>query len=203
MGLITETESFDGLCEVAGKIFDLDRSLPESVFRSNFKRFVFLDVDELFTDGFFLSMNTFVQKSSTPIWYFLMIDPDPKEYFANSQKYPALEITPRTPVSEYWVAFSEDSSPEAGDAIFYLGTSKILLFSRSCEWGILMDRNFEMGVAGFENPHTMSKFNEAFGYENLFSVQAAIDTFLVPAYGSLNSVPRNIQQKLLENYGDE
>lgn len=41
MGLITETTSFDGLCEVAGKIFDLDRSLPESVFRSKFERFVF------------------------------------------------------------------------------------------------------------------------------------------------------------------
>jgi hypothetical protein len=203
MELIEETKLFREIRALAEKVVDFDAELPDQVFRSHIRKFSFVDVDELFTEEFYAWMIDFVDSIPEPTWNFIMKYPDPEKFFETVGKYPAFEMAIGDAYEVYWSNVGKRHSQEIHYTIYDEGTSKIVLFSRSGEWGILMDRDFELGIAGFSNHEMAAKFCTAFGDEHVFNVHQAIDMFLIPAYGgeTQHAVPQSIREKLQKNYG--
>lgn len=195
MALVIMPELFEGIYAMANKVRDPAARLPLQVFEKNFTEFVCIDLDEIFTEEFYEWMNQFVRSISESTWYFLVDEPDPRDFFSMFGKYPAFEVAVNDPYREYWFNVSEEPSQDTNHAIFYAGTSRIILFSKSFGWCLFLDRDFELGIAGFSRPDIALEFSKAFGTENVFTIDEAIDTFLFPSFRM-----KSIRESLLKNY---
>ena len=201
MALIEKPEVFGNVLAKAEQVIDFTSKLPEQVFKDRYRTFWLVDPDEVFTEEFYNRMNDFVGKLGESSWYFLVREPSPDDFFSSFGKYPCFELSINDAYASYRYDLVEEPKQNTDFAIFYAGTSRILLFSRSLEWGILVDRNFELGIAAFSNSDIATIFRASFGDENVFDLRQATDMFLIPAFGeSINDVPLNIRSELFSNY---
>lgn len=200
MEFIKDTDLFNEILSLADKVIDRSIKLPEKVFRENIEDFLFIDFDRIFTEEFFNKINKFIVNTSESRWYFAVLYPDPQDVFYKYfGKYSVFEINTNDKYEDYWHIVGEEPIEEPFEAIFYEGR-KIIMFSDSSNWGIYVDRDFELGVVGFSSKNLTKEFVNVFDKENAFVLNEAILNFLVPAYGSLHLIPEKIRKKLANNY---
>lgn len=176
-----------------------DVQLPKQVFCKDFSKFVVIDFDEIFID-FFHKINAFLLASSEFQWTFAVIDPNPQTYFYyHFKKYPVFEVTIEDDIENYKSLIWEDPGDSPADSLD-TNAAVIVVYSKTLNWAIYADKEFEIGIVGFRETETMEKFISSYGKDRIFSMAEAIPNLLEVMYKD-KTVPNEIRTELLKNYG--
>jgi hypothetical protein len=199
MNFVTSPDVFQSHLGIINTLFWPQKRLPEQVFKERIARPVFLDSDGILSSSSFEKLKLFMAATSEQNFYLAVTHPDPeKHFYERSGKFPILEISPRDQPEEYLQLLYEDLG-EAG-AISYNGRV-IVFFSDSATWGINVDQDLELAVAGFADDHTKSVFTSVYGPDELFNASEAIDQLLyAPFIHNPEGVPKDIRDQLVRNY---
>jgi len=199
MDFLTDPEEFRRHNARIQELLDLERKLPEQVFRRPLGNFIFLNFDEVFW-GFDLEcLKSFARAEET--FFVTVVDPDPQSYYRKHFNiYPTIAMGPDVDLNAYRKILarplSEDNSETLADA-----AGVEVLYSFGHDWAIYGDRDFELAIAAFGDSDLAATFRSVHSADKLLTPEQAlahlVDTGL---FGVDRRVPPSVRRKLLENY---
>jgi hypothetical protein len=202
MEFMTSADAFREQMEIIDSMFSRERRLPQPVFKERLEYPLFTDSDAILFPSYFERLKAFVVESGDDKFFLAAVDPDPKEYFyERSGKYPIVQLGVQDTAEEYLELLHHDLG-EAG-ALAYNGRV-ILFYSESRRWGINVDQDLELGVAGFVSERLNEVFTSVYGSERVFTAESAIDELLYAVFiHNPEGVPSDIREQLIRNYMDK
>ncbi len=151
-----------------------DSALPKQVFRNPAGPFLFFEFGLFFTRRFFECMKKFLTSTNDAAASFVVVDPDPIEYFYREfQKYPVIRVSAEDSAEDYLNALSEDPGNSSADAVIYNST-KIVLYPPSLHWSIFGDRDFEWAVINCGSEETFRFFMESSISDHVHSAEELV-----------------------------
>ena len=199
MEFMTSIDAFREQMKVIDRMFSREQRLPQPVFKEVLDHPLFTDSDAMLLSSYFERLKAFVAECGDDKFFLAAVDPDPEDYFyERSGKYPIIQISVQDSAEEYAQLLHTDLG-EAG-ALAYNGRV-ILFYSDSMTWGINVDQDLELAVAGFADDRLNAIFTAVYGSEHLFTAESAIEQLLHAVFiHHPEGVPRDIREQLIRNY---
>ena len=143
-------------------VFKENAILPENVYNDNFKIFIAFEFDLFFWEFFFFRINEFVKSIGDSNYTYYVVEPSPEKYFyRNFKKYGAGIIDVDSTLEEYSEFINYRLSKKYADTL-QESPDVLTLFSPTSTWGLYADRNWEIGIVGFENEEVKEIFINSF-----------------------------------------
>ena len=201
MKLLTEETVFSQKLALIEKMIQVDKRLPDQVFKDQMLEFIFIDFDEIFSAKFFDHIKVFLKMIQNKNCYLSVLDPDPRDYFFHYfGKYSFIEFSVDETSMSYIQILQADPGDSPADAIA-INSTIVAIYSDSADWVIYGDRNMELGIFGCSNSSLMNDFVSSYMPGRVFDVKNAIEKLVQVSYHSLDTgVPLNIREKLSNNY---
>ena len=187
--------------EKVKSIIDIEKELPDQVFRKSHSAFLIIDFDEIFLPNFFRKIRTFLTSVGEREFSLLSIDPHPEAYFhRHFHKYPLIKFSIENTEDDFISMLDEDPGDSPADSVS-VRTDRLVVYSDN--FFIYGGRELELGVAVISDDSKIEDaFVSSYGKERIFSVDEAVDELLYAVFiNSQRRVPQNIIDKLRLNYG--
>jgi hypothetical protein len=180
--------------ETLSNVFDLDKRLPEQIFRNNFGNFLFEDFDWAMTPKFWGTLQRLSTASSDDHVIVAVLAPDPQNYYYKEFAfYNWLKIPMTVSAMDYFSALETGPEESPADAILY--NSKIVAWcSPSMKWAVWGERPYGVCVIGFSNESTV------IAPQGLWrSAKEALDDFIVLNFRKFE-IPKEFSDALILNF---
>ncbi len=196
--LTTDRSVYLQECSFAEKLLRAGASFPDQIFSPELQNFTFFNFDDFFTNSFFESLTRFVGLNGPDETFRLFTRrPDPEEYFyKNFDCYPILEGCILWTAEKYLASVFADPGDSPADAFAY-NSVELILHSRSSDWCMYGNRDFEIAVLGAKAKSLIDNWHSV--YAKCFDAEAAVDAVLTPAWAS-SQIPKQYIERLLSNY---
>lgn len=195
MMAVSEDKYFKALESNIIKTVDKRKLLPEMVFKSVFKHFLFIRFyDLLMPERFFKHTKQYMMKIGEKDFWIVVLDPDPRGYYKKYFNiYGAFEFLGTDTDAEYLSAFHHYPKDSDADALAYRGDI-LLVSSFSNKWAVYGSREDEIAICAFSDIGQMELFKASYGFDLLDDVEVAAEY----AYGKSGNKTKI--EKLCTNY---
>ena len=190
---ITDTAEFESRRMEVEKVFHYNATLPDQVFREDFKFFAFEEWEVMFGDEFWPVIQKLAEASGDDSVLIGVFDADPSTFW---RKHFGHYGWANVPVSISSCRFSEllneDPTEESPPGGLQLYGHKVILIPQSAKWAIWGERRWETWIVGFQGdiPTTF-----------LHGIRWATDVYLRYCFEN-DTVPPDFKEKLWSNYGN-
>lgn len=155
--LICDKETFSSLKQECSKIFDLQKRLPDFVFKRTFRRYCAIEYAQIYKKqfgGFLLKLSESYADEKV---YYMTVDPDPVDYYYKRCSFFGLaSFDPSNLAERYKSVMSRDGNI---DSFFARGGDVGVFWGSSLMWGIFCDRlSWEIAVIAVSNELDISEF---------------------------------------------
>ena len=173
MKVISTAEDFDLIDLSIDRVIDRSKILPDRVFRSAFKYFLFITFDDLHMDLFFNHIKQYLISVGEPAFWLATIYPDPRSYyFYHFGFYGTFEFLSSDNEDDYISALNYPK--DSADALMY-NSDLLIALSSSNKWAVFSSRDDDIAICGFSDRVQMEIFRSVYGSDLLNSVNAAAE----------------------------
>ena len=81
MELLTEQNAFLKINSLIGTVIDINKRLPDQVFKAQISNYRFIDFDDIFSETFFERVKNFISRTGGTEFFLSVLEPDPQGYF--------------------------------------------------------------------------------------------------------------------------
>lgn len=175
MKVINTENEFVHIDSKIDNAIEKSKILPDKIFRSVFKYFLFITFDELFMILFFNHLKEYLIQVGEKGFWMSIIDPDPKGYFfKNFGFFGSFEFLNSDSENNYVSALNEFPYNSPADAPMH--NSNSLVFSSFINnWVIYGNRDADIAICAFLNGEEMKIFKSIYGSDLLGEVNAAAE----------------------------
>ncbi|MCE3234202.1 MAG: hypothetical protein K0Q50_382 [Vampirovibrio sp.] len=200
ISFVTDKTEFDKLLLEAGCIFNLEKRLPDQVFKEGY---IFYLIKNFIGDTMSTDFWRYIQHGNlglnNEVISFLTLDPDPVQYFHKEFScYSAFQFPLHINDESYAQAFQNDPGHSPADALLFNSTT-VIWFPNSLNWGIWAERDLEIAILALKKENSALKKDRFLMDGQWMNIQAALVDILPQVFPN-NVVPSDISKKLLENY---
>lgn len=201
MEFINEPDLIDKHFARVQQLLDLEKRLPEQVFKKPLTHFMLMDSDEVFWGGGLDQFRQFLNSINESSYYLMVIDSHPLHYYkVIFGIYPIVEISPDVNISMYRQRLNKPLTYNGSESLEDEATI-VIFYSFKSDWAIYCDREFELAIVSFKEKEQAICFQHSYNSERLFTPQKAISELLTPAYVNVpTGVPIDVRKKLIKNY---
>ena len=201
MSFTTGKEFFLEEFEKVKSIIDVDKELPDQVFRKLYSKFLIIEFDMICTRDFFRSIKAFLKLVGEKEFSLLVIDPQPKNYFhKHISRYPLIAFSIESTEDEFISIIHEDLENSLNGSICDV-TDRLVVHSESGSLFIYGERELELGIVVCADDEVEDAFVSSYGEDRIFSVEGAAYTILSLVFRGRKKVPQSLINKLHLNYG--
>ena len=187
--------------EKVKSIIDIEKELPDQVFRKPHSKFLIIEFDVIFMREFFRSIKAFLKLVGEKEFSLLSIDPHPEKYFhKNFHKYPLITFSIENTEEEFLSMLDEDPGDSPADSIL-VRADRLVVYSESGNLFIYGERELELGIVVCADEKVEEAFASSYGEEWIFSVDGAVENILSLVFRGREKVPQSLIDKLNLNYG--
>jgi hypothetical protein len=149
--LITDSIAFSALRNECDLIFDMNKRLPERVFRQNFTEYYAFAYDHIDLNDFAAVLANIACRFGDRAVNYMTVVPDPVGYyFKHCGFYGLASFDPSTLINDYIKVMSRDGNVESFRS---RGGDVGILWGSSLEWGIFCDRiSWELCLMASRSP---------------------------------------------------
>jgi hypothetical protein len=141
--------------EFLSNVFDLEKRLPEQVFRNNFGNFLFEDFDWATTPEFWDTLQQLCKASNDDHVIVAVVAPDPQNYFYKEFGfYSWLKLPITLSGMDYFSALETGPEESPADALLY-SIDTVVWCSPNMKWAIWGERPYGVCVIGFSDESTV------------------------------------------------
>lgn len=175
MKAISAAKDFDQIEMSIDRAIDRSKMLPDRVFRSTLKYFLFITFDELYMTLFFNHVKRYLDKVGERAFWLVTIDPDPRSYFFHHFGfYGAFEFLSSDNEDDYVSALNDYPKDNHADSLMS-NSNSLVAVSSSGEWAIFSSRDDDIAICGFSDRAQMEIFRSVYGSDLLNDVNAAAE----------------------------
>lgn len=196
MKVISTEKDYNSVATVAAKVLNRTKVLPDNVFRSALKFFLFITFDDLFMPLFFNHLKRYLLEIGENRLWVMAIEPDPKLYFgAHFNFFGAIEFSLSDTEDNYLAALNNYPADSPADALAH-NANVLIFFSSTHTWVVYGDREADIAICAFADRTQMELFKSIYGSNLLHGVKTAAEY----AYGA--SGESALKAKLCNSYVD-
>lgn len=193
---ITDSRAFAALRARAAEIFHTDRRLPAQVFAPGFHNFAFVEFDVLLFKEFWTVLAGCAETFGDEDVSLIVHEPDPDTYyFANFQRYGALDFKRNTNAADYKQAFLAEPPGSPADALQYVA-GVVSWFGSSRKWGFWGER--DLGVAVAATCDSSKSWPKVHGV-TWFDLDGALESLIAPNFDQ-EQIPQEFISTLRRNF---
>lgn len=197
MKVISTTEDFDLIDLSIDRAIDRSKILPDRVFRSAFKYFLFTTYDDLYMTFFLNHVKQYLDRVGERAFWLAVIDPDPRSYFFHHFGfYGAFEFLSSDNEDDYVSALNDYPKDYHADSLMS-NSNSLVAVSSSGVWAIISSRDDDIAICGFSDRAQMEIFRSVYGSDLLNGVDAAAEY----AYGASGDASRI--ERFHKNYSSD
>jgi hypothetical protein len=180
--------------EFLSNVFDLEKRLPEQVFRNNFGHFLFEEFDWATTSEFWGTLQHLCKASNDDHVIIAVVAPDPQNYYYRKYaSYAWLKLPTTLSDTDYFSALETEPKENPNDALLY-SIDTVVWCSPSMKWAIWGERPYGTCVIGFSNESTV------IAPQGLWrSAKEALDDFIVLNFRKFE-IPKEFSDALILHY---
>lgn len=193
---VTDSRDFTALAARAAKIFHTGRRLPNQVFGEGFGNFAFVEFDVLLFREFWSVLALCAEAFGDEDVSLIVHEPDPDAYyFANFQRYGALDFKRDANAADYKQAFLREPPGSPADALQYVA-SVVSWFGDSGNWGFWGER--DLGVAVAAKRDSSKSWPQVHGV-TWFDIDGALERLIAPNFDD-EQIPPEFVSTLRRNF---
>lgn len=190
---IIDTAEFESRRLEVEKVFHYKATLPDQVFREDFKFFAFEDWEMMFGDEFWPVIQKLAEASGDDSVLIGVFDADPSTFWRKHfGHYGWANIPVSISTCEFSELLNEDPTEESPPGGLQLYGHKVILVPQSAKWAIWGERRWETWVVGFQDDIPTT---------SLHGIRWALDSYLIYCFKDL-TVPSDFKEKFWSNYGN-
>lgn len=180
-----------------GRVIDRQKSLPDQVFRPEFKFFWFADSGFVYTDEFYNDIVKFLKVLGNNMLMACALSLDIESYYRKHfQQFPLIEIPIDETSDFYLTALQHDPHNKPNAALAFNGA--LGLYSMNSDWFLYIDDEFELCIAAFKRKEISVLFKGSMQEVPWVTYQEAIDSFY-----RLNELSPDVKRALTKNYSNQ
>lgn len=190
--LISDKVEFTRLSDECRAVFDLERRLPQRVFRRDFNKYYAFEYVSIFFKYFAPFLVDVSKVFSDKAVNYMTIDPIPDYYFSNYGFYGLASFEPAKLNSDYMKIMTRDGMADS----FRTGGNVGIFWGSSLKWGIFCDRkDWELCVMGVSQ-----EFDEAIMSSIRKMDLSQVQSYIAAAYHWKPSVAAEFADAFPKNY---
>jgi hypothetical protein len=199
IGLVDDRDGFLEIQSRASAVFDLDRRLPQQVFRRDAGGALFCEFDAILTPEFWSAFSAMARWHGDRQVDLLVVAPGADAfYLPEYQTHPAMTLPVDADSDDYWAAIGFDSGSGALGSIA-ISANVVAVTGPSGNWGCWAERDPEVAVfRGFPDATVRRDWGAKFG--PCHDASGALETYL-PWTFAKRTVPGEYAAALIANYG--
>lgn len=169
--------------------------LPEMVFKSPFRYFLFIAYDDLrVANGFFMKLKKYLENAGERDFWIATVEPDPRLYYKKHfDIFGVFEFSIIDSEVDYFHVLNHYPEENSPDSLMCHGDI-LVASSRSNKWAVYASWEDEIAICAFSDISQMELFKECYGSDLLDNVEGAAEF----AYGQ--SGDKKKIEKLCTNY---
>ena len=183
--------------ETLSNVFDINKRIPQQVFRNIFSNFLFEEFDWAMTPEFWNTIQQLSRASNDNHVIIATLDPDPQNYFYKEFAFYNWFKLPTT-LSDinYYSILKEGPKESPVDALLY-NTEVVIWCAPSMKWAIWGERSYGICILGF------SKDSNVIVPQGMWrSAHEALDD-LIEANFKDQKIPKDFSDALILNYSGQ
>ena len=169
--------------------------MPDNVFVSTFKQFLFFTFDEMHMPHFFNHIKQYLLETEESEFWLMSVDEPPKEGLSSSSDVRSvIQVSVSDSEDDYLQAVNgfNDDNPASFDIH---AASFLIAFSPRANWTIFGSRDADIAVYATSTQTTFDIFNSIYGPELLDGVEDAADFSYGESGGDVS-----LKEKIRQNY---
>lgn len=199
--IINTIAEFNKLLEFRNRMIFENTVVPSRIFKHDYKLFRFFEEGLTLQPKFLDPIIGLSKHLGIEEIMYMMIEPDPSEYYLNFYRYGTFIFSSDSPVNSVWKFFFDEP---AGDlaGLFACIVDKSV-FIPICEgtpdWCVYRDRtNCEVGIIAFKNKEIMDIFLRLDKEDIITDANNSLKMISVAWHGKM---PQDFKDEFLKNYG--
>lgn len=194
MKFISDKKWADLLKKDISEILEKDKKLPDKVFNSIFKYFLFIEYNDLMDGFFFEVIKKFVKKNNEKEFFYVEIDPSTESsFFERVGEFPMIVFSEDDREDDFVHAIAFYPFEKSTDALIIIGEEEVI-FSKDKTWAIYGSHTCDIGIFGFVNEDLKKNFQE------LYSKYLIQDVFAASEYAFEVEEDEDLRKAFCENY---
>ena len=190
---ITDTADFESRRLEVDRLFYCNATLPDQVFREDFKFFAFANWEAMFGAGFWPVIQELAEVSDDDSVLIGVFDADPSTFWRKHfGHYGWANIPVSISTCEFSELLNEDPTEESPPGGLQLYGHKVILVPQSAKWAIWGERRWETWVVGFQDDIPT---------RSLHGIRWAVDINLTLCF-HYDTVSSDFREKFWSHYGN-
>lgn len=184
-----------------GRVLKKEIDLVKNPFTKEFSIFIGFEFDKIYSQGFYLSLQKFLEKINSKEFTFYTLVPEPDDYFfAHFSKYSIARVGASATYEEYIELLHQDPGDSSADALIH-NAETVAMYSNEAIWGIIGSKDLEIGIVGFKDEESKAKFMSCFE-KNVFTDIRERLSDLDEAL-KLSQETKAIHSQIIQNYSSK
>lgn len=194
--LITAADAFSTLRAQCTAVFDIEKRLPEQVFKKKFDRHRAFEHGLIYQEKFAIYLASLARRFTDTSVNYMTLEPDPVDYYLKHCGFYGLaSFAPASLISDYMMVMSRNRS---ADSLLVRGGDVGIFWGSSLQWGIFCDRiSWELCVVGFSG-NLNDPITDVVNYMDMQVVR----DYVANAYRHEPAVAQNFLNGFENNYPD-
>jgi hypothetical protein len=177
--MANEITEINRVCEIERHVLELTLSgarLPSPVFRKPFRQYFFFDFARCFNPHLIRICNNISKQTETLIYYFVMINPSPRDYYyRHFGRFGLFSFAADEHAERAWDCFKLDPGHSPADALAYI-TNEFIILADDAKWVLQGSRQENAMVLGSQIPIDSTAITS--GACIAFDLHSALNDFL-------------------------